>query len=372
MKIAGNSFEQFHSIAGKKKIIAFGASDFLRLISLNYKDLKLDKYIHCVADNNTDKQGGSIVVNGCEKLIIPPEKLLEYEEKDIAILITSDVYAYEIYAQLEEMLGSRDVDVFVLSLMISKHIDDVTSPGLLSTSFNKERKIPKIIHYFWFSKEPKEGLVAECIESWKRACPDYELREWNADNYDVAANPFAYEAFKQRKWAYASDYARLDVVHKYGGIYLDLDVILHKSLDVLLSNEFFVGFGPIRDVEAAIFGAVQGSPLVKEMMQIYSGRVFEPNVSMTLLNLQPVLLDRFFENKGFEINGKYQEKDGAVIYPRDLFSAKNWFTGEHEITEIALGIHECAGGWTSKNGKSSKQIKAEGNRKLEQIYESGK
>lgn len=372
MKIIGNSFEEFHSVAGQKKIIAFGASDFLRLISLNYKDLKLDQYIDCVADNNTAKQGGSIMVNGCEKSIVPPEKLLEYDEKDIAILIASDVYAYEIYTQLEEMLGGKDIDVFVLSLMIAKHVDDTTSPRLLFGSHNKENKIPKMIHYFWFSKEVKDGLVAECIESWKRTCPDYEFKEWNADNYDVTANPFAYEAFKQKKWAYASDYARLDVVYKYGGIYLDLDVVLYKSLDVLLHHDFFVGFGPIRDVEAAIFGAAPGCPIVKEMMQIYKDRVFDPDKSMTLLNLQPNLLDRFFEQKGFEINGKYQEKGGMVIYPRDLFSAKNWFTGAHETTDIALGIHECAGGWVSKNGKSSKQIKAEGTQKLEEIYELGK
>ncbi|GFI15962.1 hypothetical protein IMSAGC009_01122 [Lachnospiraceae bacterium] len=363
------TFKQFHQTVATKKIIAFGASDFLRLISLNYKDLKLDQYIDCVADNDTNKQGGSIAVNGCDKPIISPQKLSEINENDTAILITSDVYAYEIYTQLKEMFGQRDIDIFVLSLMISERVDDVSDKYLLTDSRNTDHVIPRVIHYFWFSGEEKTGLVAECIESWKRACPDYELKEWNADNYDVTANPFAYEAFKHRKWAYVSDYARLDVVYKYGGIYLDLDVVLFKRLDVLLHHDFFAGFGPIRDIEAAVFGARKGCPVVGEMLRLYENREFDPNVSMTLLNLQPILLDRFFEEKGFEINGRYQSRNGITLYPRDLFSARNWFTGEHEMPQSALGIHECAGGWVGQGGKSSKQIKREGTLKLREIYE---
>ncbi len=368
MKIAGNTFEEFHSTASRKQVIAFGASDFLRLISLIYKDLKLDQYISCVADNNIDKQGQKILINGCEKEIVTPHQISKADRKNTAVLITSDVYAYEIYTQLEDMLGNDEMDVFVLSLMIAKRVDDVTDKHFLNMDNGGENKIPKIIHYFWFSGDEKTGLVAECIESWKKVCPDYELMEWNADNYDVTCNPFAYEAFKHRKWAYASDYARLDVIYRYGGIYMDLDVILKRKPDILLKHDFFVGFGPIRDVEAAVFGARQGHPLVKEMLRIYENREFDTDKSTTLLNLQPVLLDRFFEKKGFEINGRYQEKDGVVIYPRDLFSAKNWFTGAHEMTDAALGIHECAGGWVGTDGKSRKQIMAEGNLRLEEIY----
>ena len=368
-KTIRHTFKPFHQTASTKKIIAFGASDFLRLISLNYKDLKLDQYITSVADNNTSKQGGNIAINGCDKPIIPPHKLLEMNEKDIAILITSDVYAYEIYRQLEDMFKEKDIDIFVLSLMISEHVDDISDKYLSADTQNTDHMIPKIIHYFWFSGEEKTGLTAKCIESWKRACPEYELKEWNADNYDVTVNPFAHEAFKHKKWAYVSDYARLDVVYKYGGIYLDLDVVLFKKLDALLHHDFFAGFGPIRDIEAAAFGARQGCPVVGEMLHLYEGRKFDPGISMTLLNLQPILLDRFFEKKGFEINGRYQSRDGITLYPRDLFSAKNWFTGAYEMTETALGVHECAGGWVGQGGKSSKQIKMEGTLKLMEICE---
>lgn len=369
--IIKNSFEEFYISASSKKIIAFGASDFLRLISLNYKDLKLDRYIECVVDNDINKQGNSITINGHRKQITSPKNILEFNEEEIAIIITSDVYVYEIYEQLEAMLGQKHVDIFALSLMIAKHIDDVTEDIFLINS-NEGDRIPKIIHYFWFSGEKKPELVEKCIESWKRVCPDYELKEWNGNNYDVTANPFAYQAYNQRKWAFVSDYARLDVVYKYGGIYLDLDVILHKNLDILLKHKFFVGFGPLRDIEAAAFGAIKGCSIVNEMLQIYKRREFNQNNNITLLDVQPVLLDRFFEKKGFEINGRYQEKEGITIYPRDLFSGKNWFTGEYEMTKNTLGIHECSGGWVDKNGNNTKKIKIEGNKKFEDLYKRQK
>jgi len=368
MLLIKNHFEEFYSVAGRKKIVAFGASDFLRLISLNYKELRLEQYIDCVVDNNAKKQGKSIEINGCKKNIVSPEMLLTFDADTTAVLISSDVYAYEIYVQLEEMLKDKNMDVFVLSLMISAHVDEMSNAGNLVVHQGQEIVIPKIIHYFWFSGEKKTDLAEKCIESWKRTCPDYEIKEWNTDNYDVSVNAFVYEAYRQKKWAYVSDYARLDTVYKYGGIYLDLDVILYKCMDALLKHDFFIGFGPIRDIEAAAFGAKPRCRIVKEMLEIYENKKFDPNTSITLLQLQPVLLDRFFEKKGFQINGKYQEKDRITIYPRDVFSAKNWFTGEYELTDAAVGIHECAGGWTSNGGKSSKQIKMEGTKKLIEIY----
>lgn len=368
MLLIKNQFEEFYSISNTKRIIAFGASDFLRLISVNYKELGLERCIDCVVDNNVKKQGKRIEINGCEKNIVSPDMLLSLDADTFAVLIASDVYAYEIYIQLEEMLKDKNVDVFVLSLMISAHVDEISNADNLVLHEGQKTVIPKIIHYFWFSGEKKTDLAEKCIESWKQTCPDYEIKEWNADNYDVSMNAFAYGAYKQKKWAYVSDYARLDTVFRYGGIYLDLDVILYKKMDALLKHDFFVGFGPIRDIEAAAFGAKPGCQIVKEMLDIYENKEFDSNTSMTLLQLQPMLLDRFFEKKGFMINGKYQEKDRIAIYPRDIFSAKNWFTGEYELADAAVGIHECAGGWTGNGGKSSKQIKMEGTKKLIEIY----
>ena len=63
-------------------------------------------------------------------------------------------------------------------------------------------------------------LIQKCVESWKRYCPGYQLKLWNEDNYDVENIAYTKAAYEQKKWAFVSDYVRMDVVYKYGGIYL--------------------------------------------------------------------------------------------------------------------------------------------------------
>lgn len=77
--------------------------------------------------------------------------------------------------------------------------------------------IPKTIHYCWFGRGPKLALIERCIASWQKYCPDYEIIEWNEDNYDVNCIPFTRDAYADKKWAYVSDYARLDIIYNQGG-----------------------------------------------------------------------------------------------------------------------------------------------------------
>lgn len=354
-------FNEFKEDIKNRKLIAFGASKFLEVIAENYKELELGEKINYLVDNNINKINTNMLVGGIQKQIKAPQKLLLEKLSDTVILISADKYAYEIYQQLIEMLDISKVRIYVLSLMIANHYDDISKPYLKQNGLDK---IPKIIHCFWFSKEKKEGLVKECLESWKRNCPDYKICEWNADNYDVTKNEYAYNAFKNRNWASVTDYARLDILNQQGGIYLDLDVRLFKNLDVLLKNQMFIAFGPIRDIEAATIGAVKGHPYLKKMLDIYNNTEIPSGKDVDLLSVQPVLLDRLYEKQGFNINGKYQIKDGVTLYPRDLFSGKNWFTGEYEYSDYALGVHECAGGWTDK---SKKQIRINGYKELQKI-----
>ena len=89
--------------------------------------------------------------------------------------------------------------------------------------------IPKIIHYCWFGGGPKPKSVEKCIRSWKKYCSDYEIIEWNEDNFDISSSPlYAKQAYAAKKWAFVSDYARLKVVFEYGGIYFDTDVQVIK------------------------------------------------------------------------------------------------------------------------------------------------
>ena len=100
--------------------------------------------------------------------------------------------------------------------------------------------IPKKIHYCWFGGNPLPETVQRCINSWRKFCPDYEIIEWNESNYNIHKIPFIAEAYDAKKYAFVSDYARLDIIYNEGGIYLDTDVELIRSLDTLLSNNSFI------------------------------------------------------------------------------------------------------------------------------------
>ena len=99
--------------------------------------------------------------------------------------------------------------------------------------------IPKIIHYCWFGKNPLSDLAKKCIDSWKKYCPDYEIIEWNEENFDINSNVYVKEAYDSKKWAFVTDYVRLYALDKCGGIYMDTDVELLKGIDVFLENEAF-------------------------------------------------------------------------------------------------------------------------------------
>lgn len=131
--------------------------------------------------------------------------------------------------------------------------------------------IPKKIHYCWFGRNPKPELMQRCIASWKKYCPDYEIVEWNEDNFDITQNDYAREAYEAKKWAFVTDYARLWIVYNHGGIYLDTDVELIKPLDDLLNLPAFFGFEDMQNVNTGLgFGAEQGNAVVARMLEDYA------------------------------------------------------------------------------------------------------
>ena len=119
--------------------------------------------------------------------------------------------------------------------------------------------IPKIIHYCWFGGKKKPENVEQYILSWKNKCPDYEIREWNENNFDIKSNCFCKEAYEKKKWAFVSDYARLAILYKYGGIYMDTDVEVIKPFDNLLTYQAFLCFESSKMVSIGTLGAKKES-----------------------------------------------------------------------------------------------------------------
>ena len=96
--------------------------------------------------------------------------------------------------------------------------------------------IPKKIHYCWFGRGEKPKLAQKCIASWRKYMPDYEIIEWNEDNFDVNRNAYTKMCYEQKKYAFLTDYLRLVIIEEQGGIYFDTDVEAVRSFDDLLEN----------------------------------------------------------------------------------------------------------------------------------------
>lgn len=147
--------------------------------------------------------------------------------------------------------------------------------------------LPKVIHYCWFGGNPKPDLILRCIESWKRYCPDWEIKEWNESNFDINQHPFMRDAYDAQKWAFVSDLTRLMIVHEHGGVYLDTDVELKCSLDDLASYHCFFAFDNFVSVNTGIgFGAIAAHPHVQAMLACYNDLVFDPQkpIACPILN----------------------------------------------------------------------------------------
>lgn len=136
--------------------------------------------------------------------------------------------------------------------------------------------IPKVIHYCWFGHNPKPELIEKCIASWRKYCPDYKIIEWNEDNYDVNCCEYTRQAYIAEKWAFVSDQARLQVVYEHGGIYMDTDIELQKSIDDFLQYDAWFAQDDIRYINTGLgFGAVKGHDLIRELLIQRINRPFD-------------------------------------------------------------------------------------------------
>ena len=102
--------------------------------------------------------------------------------------------------------------------------------------------IPKVIHYCWFGGKELPEYAQKCINSWKKYCPDYEIRQWNENNFDINVSQYVKEAYSCKKWAFVSDYARFWILYHYGGVYFDTDVELIKPINEIIDNGPFMGY----------------------------------------------------------------------------------------------------------------------------------
>lgn len=208
--------------------------------------------------------------------------------------------------------------------------------------------IPKIIHYCWFGRGKKPELIERCIESWKQYCPDYEIIEWNEDNFDVNSCDYTKEAYEEKKWAFVSDYARLCVLYEQGGIYLDTDMQLLKPIDEFLDNEGVLAFEAKDFVCLGIIGAKPQHPFIKTLKEDYESIHFRNQNGVEMTTNVRRMRHHLLEG-GLKNNGKQQQVCGVTIYPQKLFFPYNFGMVWNRLPKSAYAVHHAAGSW--KNGE---------------------
>ena len=177
--------------------------------------------------------------------------------------------------------------------------------------------IPKIIHYVWVGGNPKPKNIQRCMKTWTRHLQDYQIIEWNEQNFDIHENKYVEQAYQAKKWAFVSDYIRAKAVYEMGGIYMDTDVLVLDNLHDLLGNRAFVGFENKENPFTAVFGAEKGHPLIKNMLSYYDDRDFTFDKQDQLAGVNTVSVSDILKNKyGAQPNNKEQQlQTGIHVYP---------------------------------------------------------
>ena len=209
---------------------------------------------------------------------------------------------------------------------------------------------PKIIHYCWFGKGEFSSEIRMCIESWRKYCPDYEIKEWNEDNSPMHI-PWVRDAYKHGRYAFVADYVRFYALYKEGGVYIDTDMLLRKPLDEVLNHRFFVGRQDESSVNIAIAGSVQEHIFPRKFMDYYDSHKFDVISPPIITHIAGILLRKY----GFKEEDTFQElKDGIILYPVEYFYPIH-YTQEFELHDIekycaekTIGVHLWNKTWKSE------------------------
>lgn len=215
--------------------------------------------------------------------------------------------------------------------------------------------IPKTIHYCWFGGSQLPALALKCMKSWERFCPDYEVVRWDESTFDLSAAPiYVRQAYEAKKWAFVSDYARLQVVYEHGGIYLDTDVELVKSPDSLLGYSAYFGFEDAEHIATGLgFGAEPHAPILAEMLEDYQHLSFVQEDGSLDLTPCPIRNTEMLMRVGLMCDNSFQVLPGNIaVFPTDYFCPLDYYTGVLKKTENTVSIHRYASSWYTEKEKA--------------------
>lgn len=210
--------------------------------------------------------------------------------------------------------------------------------------------IPKTIHYCWFGESKKPKIVQRCINSWKNVMPEYKIKCWDNDSFYFDSIPFVRDAIQAKKYAFAADYVRLYALYTEGGLYFDTDVLVKKSFDIFLNNDYFcgteaymIGDTPRYRMEAAIMGSQREHPFIEECMSFYHKATFDKNRLSSDFIIQTII-SRYAEKYGYVYENKKQSLNNIItVYPTSVFT--NTLNPDNSNPDRIYAIHQNLGSW---------------------------
>lgn len=212
--------------------------------------------------------------------------------------------------------------------------------------------IPKIIHYCWFGRGKYNELIERCMDSWKKILPDYEIRLWNEDTFNVEAVQYTREAYEVKKYAFVSDYVRLYALYEYGGIYLDTDVEVLKSFDEYLK---FPGFAGIEEgvlPACGVIGAEKRNDIIGEFFKYYQSRSFYNDIGEYDLTPNPCVFEKVVRKYGFVKKNMYQEifvkGRRMFVFLEQMFFCPPKVNFRWAVTDTTVSIHHYDGSWAKE------------------------
>ena len=336
------------------RIIVYGAGMIGQII-VPYLVRKYNLYSHidCFIDTDKRKKGQKIYIDNYIYEIKNTDYLEENKDNQI-ILITNSKYS-KVLEFLDNIQTLESTDGYIVPIMQLHEIEENNNCIIIEKKY-KTQLIPKKIHYCWFGKKEMPQFLCSCINSWREKCPDYEIIEWNEDNYDINRHEFTKEAYTNGKYGFVTDVARLDILYENGGIYLDTDVTLLKNLDNCLYQEGFIGtekWGNINSGGGC--GFMKEQAMLKKLIDYRENFQFMMSDGSLNIETNGVYESKPFLDAGFRPDNTLQEIEGVTIYPSYVNHPYDYMSCETHLRNATMSVHHFFGGWMEEEDRKNRR-----------------
>lgn len=335
-------------------VICIGSGRRLDTLDIMLHGTSLLDKVAVIADNNPSIIGTERNFND-KKYTVQSVQSINLEDARLKIVLITPKHPEEIVQQIERMPKKTNLYVITLNSLIDSYdeylIENAKSiPSQIKILSNPV--IPKCIHYCWFGHKELPEKNKKWMESWKKYCPDYKIKLWNEDNFDVFQNLYLKKLYENKMFAFIADYVRHHVLYQYGGIYLDTDVELIRPIDDLRYQNGFISFeGNGMVASGAGIGTIACNPILGDICKIDDELKFPENIELLKMQTCPRIETKAFLKHGLLRNGKYQVlNDGFfTVYPEKLLFGINGIT-KHELIDInTRAIHHYDASWVREN-----------------------